>query len=163
MSYTIPDGVPYGKPVNVFGLIRQVMAGEIIAINAYNKQIRESNIKEVNEVLSEIRNDEEVHYNLLLGLLRKYDPEQREVSQEQSKNKEKQIAYESKKLPDEDVIANIRHDIKGELEAINLYEANLVGLKNKEMKNVFAKIINDEKEHLEELNALVNRLEKQKK
>ncbi len=160
MSYTT-EGMPYGEPVDVLALIREGMIGEIVAINGYEKHIAMSNMEDLNYLLRHLRDEEIEHYYILLNLLRKYDKVQAMMFEEIKNSDEFPISETVKpikKQSDEYIINCLRKDIKGELEAINLYEEHVSKIKNKEISTAIRKIINDEKEHVEELTIAIEKL-----
>lgn len=62
------------------------------------------------------------------------------------------VLQPSKPVYDKSKILNyIRDDIKGELEAVILYEDELAQIQQRDVRTALQKIINDEKEHSEEL------------
>lgn len=61
------------------------------------------------------------------------------------------------------MVAAIRQDIIAELDAINLYEAHKAATKDKGLKDVLQHIIDEEKEHAEELRAYLDKVEEAKK
>ena len=63
-----------------------------------------------------------------------------------------------KYVPDYDqqlILNNIRHDLKGEYEAVILYEEIIANTTNREIIDAVTDITNDEKEHAEELTRLL--------
>ncbi|WP_461613627.1 hypothetical protein [Clostridium sp. Marseille-QA1073] len=57
-------------------LLRQAMIAELVAINDYSEILAYSNIKDLNNILEHILEEEKEHYGKLLNLLRKVDEEQ---------------------------------------------------------------------------------------
>ncbi len=160
MSYTTLNGIPYGVPQDVLGLLREGMIGELVAIREYDYHIRNSEIPELTEILKHIRDEEVEHYYIFLDLLRKYDKEQ---MKEMKKAKEhanflQPHPMNHEKNSTECILNMLRNDIKGELEAINLYEFHVLKIKNKEIRDAFNKIIKDEKHHVEELTDAIEKL-----
>lgn len=158
MSYTTMRQ-PQGVPVFFTNLIREAMIGELVAINDYAKHIADSNINEINEIWEHIMEDEKRHYGMFLKLLRVYDPIQLSKFEEAKEHVNlKGNTHPGLYCPQysrELILNNIRNDIKGELEAIILYEQHLVQIPTKDGKELFAEIIGDEKEHMEELTLLL--------
>ena len=155
MSYTT-DRQPQGFPYFPTNKIREAMIGELVAINDYNYHIAHSKIEEINEIWDHIRQDEKRHYGMLLELLRKYDPAQYAMYKEAKDHinlgeGKKSLKYYGKHLDRYSILNFIRDDIKGELEAIILYEQHIMEIPYKDVKDIFLEIINDEKEHVEEL------------
>lgn len=154
MSYTVQDGQPQGQPYFFTNKIREALIGEIIAINGYASHIANSNMEDINAVWKSIMQDEKRHYGMLLNLLRKYDP-----VQYQKYNVQKNQVFNAKSvmqayIPDYDkqiILNNIRQDIKGELEAVILYEEHLVEFNQQDIRHVFYLIASEEKGHAEHL------------
>lgn len=154
MSYTVKDGQPQGHPYFFTNKIREALIGEIIAINGYAQHIADSDMEDINAVWKSIMQDEKNHYGMLLNLLRKYDSVQyqrytvqrnqppiiKTTMQSYKPNYDKQI-----------ILNNIRTDIKGEFEAVILYEQHLVEFYQQDIKRIFYLIASDEKEHAEHL------------
>lgn len=162
MSYTYPDGQPQGIARHMVNQLREMLIGEIIAINGYRQHIANSAVPELNQVWHTIMLDEKQHYHLLMQLLRKYDPEQKKQYERfkgtlppiSTAHQPYQPAYSLQLL-----LNNIRSDIKGECEAIILYEQNLHTFPYKDMRDVIRYIINDETGHVERLNQTLHRLD----
>lgn len=165
MSYTT-NRQPQGIPFYFTNKIREAMIAELVAINDYTNSIASNDIKDINEVFYHIMEEEKEHYGMFLSLLRKYDPEQYRAYEEVKSHLElpekvKEVGIEPKHSK-ENVLNFIRENIKGELEAIVLYEQHLVEVPYKDIKETFRKVINDEKEHSEELTALLMHYDKDK-
>lgn len=157
MSYTNSSGQPQGIPQTIASKIREALISEIIAINGYARHIANSNMQEVNDVWKEIMEDEKKHYNMFIDLIRKYD-----LTEYQLFLRHKNDGYIKGTLqeykPDYDkqlILNNIREDIKGESEAIILYEQLANELPYQDVIEVLDFVISDEKEHTEELTALL--------
>lgn len=157
MSYTNSTGQPQGISQTTASKIREALISEIIAINGYANHIANSNMPEVNELWKEIIKDEEKHYKMFLELIYTYDLVEYQLylkhandtftktpMQEYKPNYDKQL-----------ILNNIRDDIKGENEAIILYEQIQNDLPYQDIIDVFDFVIKDEKEHVEELTALL--------
>lgn len=158
MSYTHPNGQPQGTATQTTNKLRELLIGEIIAINGYQSHIANSNIELINNVWHSIMMDEKTHYGKILTLLRKYDPEQ-------------QIQYLAHmgdfpvvQIPAQGhpaatlssvILNNLREDIKGELEAVILYEAELPKFQQHDIRVVLKSIIDEEKGHAEHLTRLL--------
>jgi len=54
---------------------------------------------------------------------------------------------------------NLREDLVGELQAINLYKEHIDETDNEEIKEVLIHIMNDEKEHVAELTKVIRKLD----
>ncbi len=158
MSYTTRNGQPQGIPYCFTNKIREAMIAEIIAINGYAEHIANSNMEELNAAWRNIMRDEKKHYGMLLMLLRKYDPDQYEKYQEH-----KEIKYGSKgpmqaykpNFDKQIILNNLRQDIKGELEAVILYEQDFADISCNDIRHVFYSITTEEKGHLEHLTQLL--------
>ncbi|MFD3156283.1 ferritin family protein [Haloimpatiens sp. FM7330] len=166
MSYTTKNGQPQGKACLYSNKIREDMISEIIAINGYEEHIALSDIEEINEVWHHIVEDEKRHYGMFLELLRKIDPIQYkkyEEVQEHLNLSGKHKYHKENIKSDKDLILNmVRDDIKGELEAVILYEEHVMSIPSKEVRKIYYEIINDEKEHLEELTLVLMKYDKDK-
>lgn len=158
MSYTHPKGMPQGIAKQLTNKLREILIAEVIAINGYQSHIANSNIEEINSVWHEIMVDEKKHYGWILKLLRKYDPEQ--LKQYLAHKNDDFVPKTPIRLyrsePNNQLILNdIRSDIKGELEAVVLYEEELNRFPYSDIRTVLKSIINEEKEHSEELTKLL--------
>ncbi|MCY6959187.1 ferritin family protein [Clostridium brassicae] len=165
MSYTTnrqPQGISYCFT----NKIREAMIAELVAINDYAYNIAHSDIKDINEILHHIMEDEKRHYGMFLKLLRKYDPIQytkyMEVKEHIKLDKDAKYLNFYDKNSEKMILNFIRDDIKGELEAIILYEEHLMEIPYKDIKETFMKVIEDEKEHVEELTLLLMHYDKDK-
>lgn len=167
MSYTTirqPEGIVYSYD----NLLRQAMIAEIIAINDYSEILAHSDIKELNNILKHIMEEEKEHYGKFLNLLRKVDEEQyyryREVLDEnKSRYLEAFHINHGIEIKDDRVILDeIRKNIKGELEAIILYEDQLRKIPDPEGRRIMYEVIMDEKEHVEELTQALLKLDRDK-
>ncbi|GAA0739539.1 ferritin-like domain-containing protein [Clostridium oceanicum] len=166
MSYTTSKQ-PQGKPYCFTNVIREAAIAELVAINEYAKHIANSNISELNEVWHHIMEDEKRHYGMFLELLRKYDPVQYKRYNEAKEHvklssKNPKFPQYSAKYNNQLILNNIRDDIKGELEAIVLYEDNILHVPYKDVINVYLEVIADEKEHVEELTIVLMKYDKDK-
>ncbi|MDR3564882.1 MAG: ferritin family protein [Negativicutes bacterium] len=158
MSYTTIYGQPQGIPYHFTNKIREAMIGEIIAINGYAEHIANSNMVEINTAWKGIMGDEKKHYGMLLTLLRKYDPDQYAKFQEDKgvKYGPKDPMQPYKANYDKQIILNnIRQDIKGELEAIILYEQELADIPCDDIRHVLYLVAREEKGHVEYLTQLL--------
>ncbi|MCY6355605.1 hypothetical protein [Clostridium sp. ZS2-4] len=165
MSYTT-EGQPQGYPYFYTNKIREALISEIVAINGYAYHIAHSDIKDINQVWHHIMEDEKRHYGMFLQLLRKYDPVQYAKYMESKEHVK--LSKNSKYLNvygkhSEDLILNfIRSDIKGEFEAVILYEQNAFESPYKDIKETYIEIAGDEKEHAEELTLVLMHYDKDK-
>jgi rubrerythrin len=164
MSYTFPVGQPQGCPTSFLNRLREVLIAEIYAINGYETHIANSNMSEVNEVWRHIMRDEKDHYGMFLELLHRYDPVQ---CQMYLRHKNDATAGGPLQVyrPEYDrqlILNNVREDIKGELEAVILYEQNVRDMPYADIKNVFATVISAEKEHAEHLTRVLLRYDSDK-
>ncbi|AIF51004.1 ferritin family protein [Pelosinus sp. UFO1] len=158
MSYTTRNGQPQGITYYFTNKIREAMIAEIIAINGYAEHIANSNMEEINAAWKSIMGDEKKHYGMFLTLLRAYDPNQYEKYQE-----DKCLKYGPKTpmqtyKPSYDtqiILNNLRQDIKGELEAVILYEQEFADIPCDDIRRVFYTIATEEKGHLEHLTQLL--------
>lgn len=163
MSYTNPYGLPQGTARKITNKLREIMIAEIIAINGYQSHIANSNMLSVNEAWYHIMLDEKRHYETALNLLRKYDPSQYKASLAQHEDILKPKSPVQLYNPDYNkqiILNNIREDIKGELEAVILYEDEIEGFSaHKDIKIALQAIIDDEKEHAEHLTIVLKSYE----
>ena len=158
MSYTNSNGLPQGAAKLDTNKLREILIAEIIAINGYEEHIENSNMTDVNEVWKHIMEDEKKHYGMILTLLRKYDPEQYSGYQEHKADKGKPKSQMQNFTPNYNnqiILNNIRQDIKGELEAVVLYEELLSTIPYADMRYTISSIVKDEKEHAEHLTLLL--------
>lgn len=140
------------------------LISEIEAINDYSYSISLTENKEVKDILYHIMKEEKEHYGSFLEALRTIDSEfcsaAENVSRQlkiTSKNSytEYFIGRENKLL----LLTSIRNAIKGELDAIILYDKFLINVKSNELFKTIKKISINEKEHVEELTRLLNLLD----
>lgn len=158
MSYTIRNGQPQGIPYCVTNKIREAMIAEIIAINGYAEHIANSNMEEINAAWKSIMGDEKKHYGMFLTLLRRYDPDECDKYLEHKglKYGPKDPIQAYKPSYDRQIILNnIRQDIKGELEAVILYEQEFADIPYDDIRQVLAAVAIEEKGHTEHLTQLL--------
>jgi len=158
MSYTNPLGQPQGVADKVTNRLRQIIIAEIIAINGYQSHIADSNMVDINEVWHHIMLDEKRHYSLALNLLRKYDPIEYKYSiaqHDEKSNLKSPMQLYKPRYEKQIILNNLRSDVKGELEAVILYEEELSEFFNKDIRITLQTIINDEKEHTEHLTEIL--------
>ncbi|MFZ7102926.1 MAG: ferritin family protein [Peptococcaceae bacterium] len=157
MSYTQLNGQPQGYPYYFTNKIREALIAEIFAINGYAGHLANSNMEDINAVWRSIIQDEKDHYGMFLTLIRKYDPVQHQQYLEHVHQKiivTPLPAYKpdcNKQL----ILNNVRDDIKGELEAVILYEQHLAEMPYQDIRNVFYTVIKAEKGHTEQLTRLL--------
>lgn len=158
MSYTYPTGMPQGHPRKFTNRLREILIAEIIAINGYQAHIANSNMEDINAAWHSIMGDEKKHYGMLLVLLRKYDPEQyRQYLARKAITPGPESPMQAY-MPEYDrqiILNNLRDDIKGELEAVILYEAEMAEFPYQDIRTALQSIINEEKGHAEHLTQLV--------
>lgn len=158
MSYTYPKGQPQGKAYLFTNKLREILIGEIIAMNGYQSHIANSNIKEINTAWHSIMLDEKEHYGLILRLLRKYDPEQyKQFTEHKNDNTGPKELWQNyiPEFSNQIILNNIRDDIKGEMEAVILYEPYLSEFPHKDIRDTLRSIIDEEKGHAEHLTRLL--------
>jgi rubrerythrin len=112
---------------------------------------------EVNKLWREIIKDEEKHYKMFLELIHSYDLTECQLHLKHASDsyiKTPMQEYKPK-YHKQLILNNIREDIKGENEAIILYEQIENELPYQDIIDVFDFVITDEKEHVEELTALL--------
>ena len=158
MSYTHGKAQPQGYPLADTNRIREALIAEIYAINGYTEHIANSGMAEINAAWHSIMGDEKKHYGMFLTLLRKYDPIQYQQYQADKHfrlgPKGPMQAYK----PDYDrqiILNNVRTDIKGEFEAVILYEMHLAQIPYADIKEVFYTVSTEEKGHAEHLTQLL--------
>ncbi len=155
MSYTT-NRQPQGMSKGIEGFLREGLIAEAVAINDYSHFIASTENKELKEMFHEIMLDEKRHYSLFLEALRFVDEEQRSLAGKAKESvkissKEKYKDYTFKYNKDVNILESIREAIKGEHEAILLYEEFVSNLESGSIVGVIKEIIRDEKEHTEEL------------
>lgn len=153
MSYTT-DRQPQGMERNIETFLREGMIAEIVAIDDYSHYISLTDNKEVKDIFYQIMKREKEHYGMFLEALRKVDKEEGEIKKRiysEINIYSKQKYKESIKAEKGDLLESIRVLIKGELEAVILYEAFLKDIKDQSVVSIISEIIKDEKEHVEEL------------
>jgi len=158
MSYTVEDGQPQGDAYFFTNKIREILIAEIYAINGYTNHIENSNMEDLNVAWRSIMKDEKKHYGMLLNLLRKYDQVQYQQYNVHKNVKQGQLSSMQKYKPEYDkqvILNNLREDIKGEFEAVILYEQHLIQIHQQDIKNVLYSIITEEKGHAEHLTQIL--------
>ncbi|HBF38800.1 MAG TPA: rubrerythrin [Firmicutes bacterium] len=152
------DAQPQGLPLADTNKIREALIAEIYAINGYASHIANSNMTEINQTWRTVMEDEKKHYGMFLNLLRKYDPVEYQKYQiyQKLKSGEKQpLQPYQPNFESQIILNNIRLDIKGEFEAVILYEQHLVQIPYQDIQEVFYAISSEEKEHVEHLTQLL--------
>ena len=165
MSYTT-NRQPQGILKNIETFFREGLIAEIVAINDYSYFISLTDNKEVKDIFHHIMEEEKRHYGLFLQALRRVDKEQAAAKVEvdehlEISSKEKYKEFNSKGSKN-NLLIHIRDAIKGELEAIVLYEFFIENLENEKAIELIKEIIKDEKEHVEELTKVLTLLDKDK-
>lgn len=158
MSYTNKYAQPQGTARLYTNKLREILIAEIIAIDGYSEHIANSNMEDINKAWHSIMEDEKKHYGMILTLLRKYDPAQYKGYTEHIGDKLGTKSPMQKFTPSYDkqiILNNIREDIKGELEAVILYEEQLDITPYYDVKLALISIINEEKRHTEHLTQLL--------
>ena len=67
---------------------------------------------------------------------------------------------EEERMAVEDDLEMLREDLTGELQAINQYQEHILSLENEEAVSTLERIIEEEKEHVAELLALIQALDR---
>ncbi|QUH29132.1 ferritin family protein [Vallitalea guaymasensis] len=152
MSYTT-EGQPQGIANKLTNCIRESLISEIVAINQYNYHIHNSTCPSLVKLWMHIRDEEIRHFSMFSELLRKYDPMQQKLFEETKGhvNIDYSNCFSLKSDTRINIPNSIRSDIKGELEAVILYEYVLTSNKYRDVYEVYNEVINEEKEHFEEL------------
>ncbi|KEI05071.1 rubrerythrin [Clostridium botulinum] len=153
MSYTTP-GQPQGYPYCFVNKLREDIIAEVVAINQYSEILSKCCIPEVNKVICGIREDEERHFGLFLNLVRKYDPEQEKqyIRTIESLKFKCPQSFDVTKGPTDELILNyIREAVKGECEAIILYDQDIIEIPYKDARETLKTVAYEEKHHIEEL------------
>lgn len=165
MSYTT-NRQPQGRVKSAENFLREGMIAEIVAIDDYSKFISLTDNKELKELFYHIREDEKEHYGLFLEALRKIDKEEVEAYKEAQEhvkiNTREKYKEGNSKNGKGSLIMHIREAIKGELEAILLYEEFIINLDDTTLIRIIEHIIRDEKEHVEELTRAMLILDKER-
>ncbi|SHJ88064.1 Rubrerythrin [Hathewaya proteolytica DSM 3090] len=166
MSYTT-ERHPQGITKDKTGFLREGMIAEIVAINDYSNFISLTNNREVKDIFYHIMDEEKIHYGMFLTALRKYDKEEDELKDEvqdhvniSNKDMGKYKDLWTAKDKNENLLISIREAIKGELEAILLYQHFLENTSDNYLIDIISRIIYDEKEHTEELTLALTLLDK---
>lgn len=164
MSYTT-DRQPQGRARSTANLLREGMIAELVAIDDYSYFISYTDNREVKEILHHIMEEEKRHYGMFLDALRKVDDEE-SAMQEKVKNEVKLSNRGREKLgiknrpAKDDLLKFIRDAIKGELEAIILYDHMVNEICDEYVNKIINSITKEEKEHVEELTKALVLLDK---
>lgn len=155
MSYTT-NRQPQGLLKDKQTLLREGMISELVAINDYTKFISATDNKEIKDLFHHIREEEKHHYMEFLDALRSVDEEECKLSEESSdhiqiSSKDKYKDEMHLKNSKSGLLTDIRDSIKGELEAIILYEDLISNLDDENLISLIRHIVKEEKEHTEEL------------
>lgn len=153
MSYTTP-GQPQGFPYCFINKLREDMIAETVAINDYSTILSKCCIPEINNVIYGIRKDEKRHLGLFLDLVRKYDPEQQKqyVRTIESLKFKCPRSLDVTKGPTDELILNyLRAAVKGESEAIILYNQDMSEIPYADIQSTLQQISYEEKHHTEQL------------
>lgn len=166
MSYTT-NRQPQGIIKDKIAFLREGMIAEIVAINDYAHFISLTSNKEVKEIFYHIMKEEKEHYGMFLNALRKYDKEHMifkdEVKDHVNIPKKDEGKYTDMKIAKDkrnELLTYLRGAIKGELEAILLYEYFIINITDNSLIELISKITSDEKEHIEELTLALTILDK---
>ncbi|ABX42166.1 ferritin family protein [Lachnoclostridium phytofermentans] len=165
MSYTNPYGQPQGIASLDTNKLREILIGEIDAINGYENHIANSNMEDINAAWRSIVGDEKKHYGMILTLIRKYDPAQFQAYTDHIGDKlgpKSPIQTYTPNYDKQIILNNVREDVKGELEAVILYEQHLDEIPYSDVKYALYSIINEEKGHAEHLTQLLLKYDIQK-
>lgn len=157
MSYTTRYGQPQGNARLFTNKLREALIAEIIAINGYEEHIANSNMENVNEAWRSIMGDEKKHYGIFLSLLREYDPDQYKAAQDHSavSGSNPPLQFYVPSYDKQLILNNIREDIKGEYEAVILYEDLSQLVPYRDIRSALLSISNEEKGHAEHLTRLL--------
>lgn len=166
MGYTT-ERQPEGPAKSVEGFLMEGLIAETVAINDYTYFIASTDNKELKEFFYEIMGDEKRHYAMFLEALKSIDEEENELGEGAEKHVKissngKYSDYNNKCNKNTGLLVNIRDAIKGELEAILLYEHFIINLSDHTISRIIKEIIKDEKEHVEELTRALIILDKDK-
>jgi rubrerythrin len=158
MSYTYPHAQPQGVAILDTNKLREILIAEIYAINGYSDHIANSNMEDINKAWKSIMGDEKKHYGMILSLLRKYDSAQFQAYKDHIGDKAGPKSPMQIYTPSYDkqiILNNLREDIKGELEAVILYEQLLRIIPYNDVRYALYSIVNEEKGHAEHLTQLL--------
>ena len=166
MSYTT-NRQPQGILKNDETFLREGLIAEIVAINDYSHFLTLTENKEMRDIFYHIIGEEKEHYGLFLQALRAIDSEQATLSKNmidhiKIPSKHSYKDYSGGKENRSLLLTYIREAIKGEFEAIILYEDFLSNTQNKDLFNLIKQITSAEKEHVEELTMALILLDKDK-
>ncbi len=138
-------------------LIRDMAIDEIGAIKMYHKHLEQSNNLVLNEQIKEILSDEHKHLNTFWEILHKYDKTQCEMYMKVQADTAPVSCMGKEYVADDyNVEETLFNEVQAELQAVSDYERNLKQLPIKEVKMQLMAIIDDEKEHAEQLTKILN-------
>ena len=166
MSYTTKRQ-PQGITKNIGGFLREGLIAEVVAINDYSNFIESTENKQLKELFHHIMEEEKRHYSIFLTVLRSIYQEEKELAEGAEEHvkieqKGKYVDFTNKVKKEVNLLVIIRNAIKGELEAILLYEDFVMNLCDENIAKIIKEIIKDEKEHVEELTRALIILDKDK-
>ncbi len=142
-------------------LVRDMAIDEIGAIEMYKLHLLQSDNDKLNEIITEILADEEKHLRTLLDIVRKYDKKQGELYLEVNSTAPKIEDYGNLYASSNyNVEQSLLNEVKGELQAINNYEKIARMIRIPEIHHKIIAIINDEKEHVEQLSKMLKDIQK---
>lgn len=153
MSYTRPQAQPQGRPYSDVSLLLEGLIAEVYAINGYAEYIANCDVEEINQIWRRIMRGEKEHFGMFLLTLRRHDPEEYDRYQEAKAVKlDKEITAPQKYAPQYDrqlILNNLRDTIKGEAEAVILYEQHAADACCQDVRSLFRQIAAQEKWHIE--------------
>jgi len=148
--------------------IRGDIQDELTAIKGYDEHAEKAEkfgLKNVAELNRSIRDEEKVHIGELQALLNKFDKEfEKSIDDGEKEANETLKEEEIKEINLIEILNDIRSDIHGELTAIKNYDAHAEQAKNagyEEIEKVVKSIRDEEKVHIGELQALLNKFDKE--
>ena len=155
MSYTT-NRQPQGILKNNETFLREGLIAELVAINDYSHFLSLTDNRDIKVIFQHIIEDEKRHYGLFLKALRMIDLEEAKIAIDVNKSitistKNNYRDYSGGNENRNLILTYIREAIKGEFEAIILYDHFLANIDNKELSVLIKSIAKDEKEHAEEL------------
>lgn len=115
-------------------------------------------MEDINAAWKSIMEDEKEHYGMILSLLRKYDPVQYQSYIDHIGDKsgpKSPMQIYTPKYDKQIILNNVREDIKGEFEAVILYEQQLAIIPYEDVRCALYSIISEEKGHAEHLTQLL--------
>ena len=136
-------------------ILKKVVAQELAAEKRYAEQVSMMCDGEVKEILAELKDEENRHKRECKVILKASD------SKFNSDEFDKLIDMElntllCSSLPE--MISFIELDIEREMEAAKLYEGYAEELHDEKLSNMLTNFMEDEKDHVEKLHAVLNKL-----